>query len=117
MMGEGALQCGPDGPYPITPKIKSNHGPSHGPSKIFVGCAISSLLILQRFPRPSNSIFKGPTSEGRKGKRKAGGRKRKGKEERRGAEVEGGREGPHIWPTQTFWRCAPYGSDFPITEL
>jgi len=32
------------------------------------------------------------------------GRERKGKGEGRGKKVEGG-----IWPTQKFWRGAPYG--------
>jgi len=55
---------------------------------------------LQRFPRPL-AVFKGPTSNGRKGKRERGGkreRKGEGKRKRKRREVKG-REGEGATPS------------------
>jgi len=46
----------------------------------------------------------------RKGREKGKERGREGKKERREEEVEG------IWPTQTFWRGAPYGRRFELAS-
>jgi len=60
-------------------------------------------------PRPSIAVFKGPISKGREGIR-GDGKRRKGKVKERVKE-RGSETGGWIWPTQNFWRGAPYSSD------
>jgi len=64
---------------------------------------------LQHSPKPL-AVFKGPTFKGREGN---GG---EGKEEGSAGKGEGkGELAGGIWPTQKFWRGAPYGASWRFT--